>query len=262
LRIGIRALRDECSIRQRLFLKVVPNLYAGPEHPAKQVFLEEGYSWHPRNEGTILIDLSPPLDELRGRLRRRWRQTLAKAEKSGLELEEGTSVALYDEALIVYRQMHQRKRFAEFVDKTQFRAMQESLPEEARMRILLVRKNRETVAALAWSVVGETGIPMLAATGEKALETNAAYLMWWKMVEWLKLNNFSYCDLGGIDPIQNPGGYTFKSGLGGDARLEVKPLGEFVHCTNLLSRGVVEGGVGIRQLVRQFRLWRERTPGR
>jgi len=254
LRCGIRSLREEYAGRRKLFLKVTPNLYVARDHPAKQIFLEEGFEWNDRDDRTILVDLSPSLEELRTRMRRRWRQTLAKAEKQNLELAEGTGLDLYDEALKIYEQMHVRKQFAEFVDKTQFRAMQESLPDKLKMRILLVREAGETVAAITWSVLGNTGLPLLAATGPRALKNNAAYLMWWKMIEWLKQNDFAFCDLGGIDPEQNPGGYTFKSGIAGEQAMEVKLLGEFNFCANQFSRMIVTGGFGTRNLLRQLRL--------
>jgi lipid II:glycine glycyltransferase (peptidoglycan interpeptide bridge formation enzyme) len=254
LRCGIRALRKEYAGRRKLFLKVTPNLYVAGDHPAKRLFKEEGFDWCARDDRTILVDLSPSLEDLRARMRRRWRQTLAKAEKQNLEIVEGTGVDLYDEGLKVYEQMHVRKQFAEFVDKTRFRAMQESLPEKLKMRILLVRESGETVAAIAWSVIGNTGLPLLAATGPRALKNNAAYLMWWKMVEWLKLNGFAFCDLGGIDPEQNPGGFTFKSGIAGEPATEVKLLGEFNYCEHHFSRLLVTGGFGTRDLVRRARL--------
>jgi hypothetical protein len=258
LRLAIRALRREYAIRQRRFLRIIPNIYTESEHPARRIFAEEGFTGHPRHEQTILVDLSPSLAELRAQLRRSWRQLLVKAEKAGLEVIQGTGIELYDEALAVYRQMHIRKQFVEFVDKNQFRSMQAALPEGLKMQILLVREGGEPVAALAWAAIGDTGLPLLAATGARALKNNAANLMWWRMLEWLKSNGLNSCDLGGIDPVQNPGGFTFKTGISGDAGRTVSSLGEFVCCTSPISRGLVFAGFAARSGLRRLRLLLEK----
>jgi lipid II:glycine glycyltransferase (peptidoglycan interpeptide bridge formation enzyme) len=257
LRRAIRALRQEYAVRRRLFLRVVPNIYVTTEHPARQVFLDEGFVYHRRHEETIFLDLSPSSDNLRAQLRKSWRQGLVKAEKAGLEVARGTAVELFDEALVIYRQMHSRKKFAEFVDKDQFRAMQIALPERLKMQIILVRDAGEPVAALAWSAIGDTGLPLLAATGDRALRNGAANLMWWQMIQWLKQNGTRFCDLGGIDPVQNPGGFTFKTGIAGEAGRRVFSLGEFVCCTNPISRLAATGGIAVRNQLRRLSVaWR------
>lgn len=258
LRSMVRALRNEYAVRRGLQLRVVPNIYSDNGHPAKQVFLEEGFEWAPRADATIFLDLSPTLTELRAQLRRSWRQVLVKAEKAGLMVEQGTDTSLYDAALDVYREMHARKRFTEFVDKAQFRAMQQALAANQKMQILVVRENETVVAAIAWSVIGTTGLPLLAATTARALETGAGNLMWWRMIEWMKLNGFSRCDLGGVDQAQNPGGYIFKSGIAGSQCAVVPSLGEFNCCERPLTSALVRTGTFARNALRRARVVSER----
>lgn len=252
-RLAVQALRQEYAVRRGLLVRLVPNLYVDADHPARAICVEEGFTWSARPDATILLDLRPPLTELRANLRRSWRQVLNKVEKAGLEVVSGTAPELYDEGLSVYREMHARKQFAEFVDKAQFRAMQHMLPASHKMQVLLVREQGQAIAALAWSVIGRTGLPLLAATGARALETNAAYLMWWKMIEWLKANGFSHCDLGGVDPELNPGGFTFKTGLAGSQNPSRKLLGEFTCCTRRTTALTVRLGLSVRNQLRHLR---------
>lgn len=230
------ALKQEYVLRRKLHLHLVPNIVAEQEHPSMGILTDFGFATSPSHNRTILLDLSPPLEQLRSGLRRRWRQTLDKAERNGLEWAEGDSLDLYDEALRVYEEMHDRKQFAEFVNKQQFAAMQAALPAPLKMRILVGRAGGEPIAAIAWSVIGDTGLPLLAATGRKALGNDAAYVMWWRMLAWLQENGYRWLDLGGINPERNPGGYTFKSGLAKKGGREVTLLGSFDLCTNLVSR--------------------------
>lgn len=262
LRQVLVALRIEYAEMRGLGLKVVPNILSSGEHTARRVFAEEGFKWKPRPGRTILVDLSPSLEELRAGFRRRWRQTLEKAERTNIETIIGTGVEHFDMALTVYREMHDRKQFAEFVDKRQFRQMQAGLPEEAKMRILLCKADAGTIAALAWAVIGDTGLPLLAATGRRALENDAAYLMWWKMLAWLKLNGFRYCDLGGINQERNYGGFIFKSGMAKKHGQELDLLGEFEVAGNWASRTSLWMAGCVKRTLAAQKLWLERLRSR
>ncbi len=255
--VGI-ALRTEYAERRGLYLKLAPNLFANNTHPAMQMLEDCGYRWSPSRYRTLLIDLSPSLDELRTGLRQTWRSCLRKAENAGLKMVEGRDVALYDRALAVHREMHQRKGYAEFVNMEEFRVMQEQLPDALKMWIVLCEHEGETVSALGWSVFGEIGLPLICATRKKGLEIHASHLMFWRMIQWLKERGYRYCDLGGIGPERNPEGYTFKAGLAKGHGMEASLLGEFDFCENGLSRLAYETGSWARKTVRSARLAVER----
>ena len=78
------ALRDEYVIRRRLLLRVIPNpLYEDNRGPDYQSACEaNGFSrtYTGNKYRTLLLDLSPPLDELRKRLVQKWRCDLNRAE--------------------------------------------------------------------------------------------------------------------------------------------------------------------------------------
>ena len=177
-----------------------------------------------------------------------------KAETFGIEIELGTDIRLYDEALRIYEEMHDRKGFTEFVDVAQFRNMQHRLSESHKMQILLCRLDGAPIAALAWATVGTAGLPLLAATGGKALQNDAAYVMWWKMLEWLKLNGFRYCDVGGINQERNPGGYIFKTGMAKKHGREMDLVGDFEYCRKGLSQLLLSAGKSGKQLRTRIKL--------
>jgi lipid II:glycine glycyltransferase (peptidoglycan interpeptide bridge formation enzyme) len=254
----LRVLRQEYAERHGLALRVRPNVFDEPQSSIRTVLEQEGFTFCPLRNRTILIDLSPPLKDLRSGFRRRWRQTLDKAETAGIETVLGTDIRLYDEALRIYEEMHDRKGFTEFVNVAQFRDMQARLPAEHKMQILLCRLEGAPIAALAWATVGDAGLPLLAATGRKALENDAAYLMWWKMLEWLKLNGFRCCDVGGINAERNPGSYIFKTGMAKKHGSEMDLLGDFECCKNPFSSLLLAAGKRAKQLRASLKLTAEK----
>ena len=259
LRHALRALRQEYAIRRGLALKVVPNIVATDNPSQLNVFQTEGFGLLEVGGQTILMDLSPSIDDLRAGLRRKFRQILNKAEKAGIGIIEGTSSELFDAGLQVHQEMLERKQFAEFVDRAMFREVQRQLPEDMKMRILVCTQDGHPISCIAWSVVGDTGLPLLGATGRRALENGAGYFMWWKMCAWLKNRGYRYCDLAGINSARYPGGYLFKSGLGKTHGREVSWLGEFGCCRNPYSATIVGLTTWIKRLRALVKLRLERT---
>jgi len=248
LRHMIRALHQTYAVEKRLSLRVLPNEIEDASGPIVDILSSENFRKGTSIIGsrTIFLNLLPSLEELRKGLRRKWRQTLGYAEKNKLEIILGTSEELYDVALSLYNEMHNRKQFLEFVDMNEFKAIQRDLPDILKIRIMICTFQNEPVAALAWSPVGNTGLPVLAATGNKGLRVNASYLLWWKMIEWLKTHNFRWCDFGGIDPDENPGGYIFKSGLAGKYGHDVRFVDQFDACENQMNAAFIVCGDRVR----------------
>jgi len=236
----IAALVTEYADKRRHLLRIWPNEMDDPNHHVRAILLEFGLkedSSLPRSR-TLILDLTPTMAELRTNLLNKWRQALANAERNpALKLDCGSTNEHYGIALSLYREMYQRKKFARLVDMDNQGLVQNELPDSLKMKILICKYETEPIAALGWSTIGNTGLPLIAATGNKAvsLSTNASNLLFWKMVEDMKNQGCQYCDLGGIDPILNPGGYKFKLGLAGKSGKEEVHVGQFVIHRNLRS---------------------------
>lgn len=254
-RQAVRALREEYVRRRGLLLRIVPGEIDDGADALKACLEGEGLRADPsvRPYRTLRMDLALPLETLRGGLRKDWKNKLNKAEKSDLKIIEGTGGELYDIFKALYREMVSRRGFVDRVDVEEFGAIQKDLPGHQKMRIMLCEAGGECVAALVWSALGDTGVTILRATGDRGLESNAAFLLSWRMLEWLKENGYRYLDLGGINPEGNPGVYTYKSGLSGKTGVDVRFLGRFQDTSRLVSRAAVVAWEQVGWWIRDFR---------
>lgn len=252
----IRVLYKVYVKERKLLLRIVPNQINEAGEVIQHILETEGFKLQRDVEPkrTILVDLSPSLEELRKGLRRKWRQTLGYAEKKELEVIEGTNIQMFEPAIRLYKEMHKRKKFAQFVDMEKLRPIQEDLPSEISMRIMLINFEGEPVGALIFSAIGDTGLPLLAATANKGLKLNSSYVIFWKMVNYLKMHGCRWLDLGGINPERNPGGYTFKSGIGGKNGKDVYFIGQFEACENKVSLFVIKTADKVREIYRRIKV--------
>ena len=219
LRQVTSALKAEYVERRRLLLRIVPNVYTGDaaseawQNSANRM----GFAATPACMfiAQCAWDLSQSLDDLRKGLHQRWRNYLKNAEKSNYVIIEGANVVLYDQFLVLYREMMARKQFDTTVDVEEFRRLQEALPDHLKMRIFVCQQEGHVLNALVISAAGDGAIYLLAATGDQGLKGRGAYLLQWRAIQWLKERGCRWYDVGGINPDRNPGVYQFKTGLGG-----------------------------------------------
>src|SRR5579884_1218458 len=231
------ALHREYVRKRRLFLRILPNAFAGSERAtavatAFSQFQTRGFA-SPNAERTFLLDITPSLEEIRKKLDQKWRNQLNRAEKNGLDLIQGNSSAEYRLFLEVYEKMWNRKKFETSVDVHEFARICDDLPHELKFKILVCKKAEEPVSAMVYSAIGNTGIYLLGATHDAGLNTKAAYLLHWTAIKQLKEQGLRYYDLGGIDPEKNPGVYHFKKGFSGVDVTRIPPL---ECCEDIFSR--------------------------
>jgi len=244
----VSQLRQEYVKRRGLALCIIPNAFAGSDRAAvyQDAFAESGL--HPEpvlgHYRTVVVDLDPAPEYLRKRLDPKWRNHLNRSEKNGLVLDVSDAAEAYREFLRLYEAMRARKQFDTSVDVHQFARIHEQLSGSARLQIFLARKDGEAVGALVCSLLGDTAIYPLGATNEKAKLLQAATFLQWRAMMWLKERGARRYDLGGIDPEANPGGYRFKTGLGG---VEATQLSSYVAAAGAVSRLAVRGLVWLRR---------------
>ena len=230
------ALHEEYVRKRRLFLRILPNAFAGSQ---RADFFQAAFSQFNKaaadpatSERTFLLDLSPPLEVLRKSLDQKWRNQLNRAEKNGLTIIEGSGAAEYGVFMQVYEKMWSRKKFDTTVDVKEFARIGEDLPSGLKLKILICEHQGKPVSSIVCSAIGNTGIYLLGATHDEGLNTKGAYLLQWTMIKWLKENGFMFYDLGGIDPEGNPGVYHFKQGFSGQ---DVTRIAPFESCEDLIS---------------------------
>jgi lipid II:glycine glycyltransferase (peptidoglycan interpeptide bridge formation enzyme) len=246
------ALREEYVGKRRLLLQILPNAFIGTRRgmlfqSAFSSFTQDAST--PANlHRTFVLDLTPPLDELRKNLDAKWRNKLTQSEKKGLKVTAGTSIDQYRTFCQMYNEMFKRKAFETTVDVEEFGQIQESLPDSQRMRILICEQNGVPVAGIVSSAMGDSGIYLLGATSDDGLNSKGAYLLQWTMIQWLKENGHRYYDLGGINPEGNAGVYSFKKGLSGTDVSQLSPL---VACENVVSSTVVRASLVASRVARR-----------
>ena len=253
-RQAIRALRNEYACGRGLLIRLRPVLFRDPSSGFASILNEEGFLASKESpDRTLCLDVSRPLEELRSGLKPQWRRHLKVAENNGLEIIEGSNHGLFDDFIRLYKEMVDRKRFVEPSDIRQFQAVQERLPERFKMKIMLCKSGDKLCAGLVCSAIGNTGVYLFGATSNAGRQVKGAYLLHWRLIEWLKQNGVSTYDLHGIDPVTNPGTYRFKADLCGNNGRDVYFLGRFESYTSPLSHSCVACGDSLRGIYQNLR---------
>lgn len=235
----IKTLKEEYVMRRGLLLRIAPNVVDDAQEEMRSLLEMEGFRLNKSIPPyrTLMVDLSPSLQELRKGLDQKWRNQLNRAEKNALKVVEGDSDELYHKFMNLQNETLNRKKYIPGVDYEEFREIQKNLPEPFKMKIMLCEYEGEPITATICTSVGNTGIYLFGATGDKGLQLKGAYLSQWLMIRWLKDRHCSWYDLGGINPERNPGVFHFKAGLSGK---DVYHIGQFEACESLLSSCLVD----------------------
>jgi GNAT acetyltransferase-like protein len=248
-----RALEEEYVGKRRLLLRILPNAFVGSPRAVLFQSVFSGFTQEPRTPAnmyrTFVVDLAPPIEELRRNLDGKWRNMLTQSEKKGLKVVAENGTDEYRTFCRMYNQMWKRKAFETTVDVEEFGRLQEDLPETHRMRILICEQDGVPVAGLVASAMGDSAIYLLGAISDNGLNSRGAYLLQWTLIQWLKENGFKWYDLGGIDPEGNPGVYSFKRGLSGTDASQLTPL---VACNSVVSSAIVRASLAAHRVVRSL----------
>jgi hypothetical protein len=247
VRIMAEALHEEYVAKRGLYLEILPNAFSGSERGGMFQSAFTQFDSRPSVSGekyrTLVLDLSPSLEELRRKLDKKWRNQLNAAERNGLKVVEGEGNQEYRRFCALYTQMWKRKKFHTTVSIEEYARIQERLPDTQRMRVLICEHAGTPVAGIVCSAIGESAIYLLGATNDEGMRVKASYLLQWTMIGWLKERGFRFYDLGGIDPDANPGVYHFKSGFSG---VDVSNISSFNACDNPFSETLVKIGQTLR----------------
>jgi lipid II:glycine glycyltransferase (peptidoglycan interpeptide bridge formation enzyme) len=231
---AVQFLLNEYVIKRKLLLKIKPNIISRASDKYMEIFKKYGFIHdNSGNNSTLLLDLSMSEQELKKRFKKYWRHYLNRAEKKDFIITSSSSIKDFEIFLNIYNSMLQSKHFEENVDVNNFRRIQNELADELKMRIFICYYQDQPISSVVGSAIGETGIGLFAATNELGRDLGASYLLHWERIKWLKSVGCKYFDLGGIDKINNPGVYHFKSGINAD---EVEYIGEFVGIKNPINK--------------------------
>lgn len=241
-RAGLQALIDEYAVSRGLFLRVRPWGFDEIDEDMAQTLFNLNFDLTKgifRNKKrTILVDLSLSEVDLRRRLRKSWRQTLQRAEKENMRIIEGFDERIFRDFKKLYFDMLEYKKFKPGTDINELERIQEKLIPSQKMRVTICEFENIPISGSVCSSIGDTVIGLFSATSEAGRKKSAYYLLQWEEILWSKKTGKFFYDLGGINPVKNPGVYTFKSGIGGK---EVSFLGVFDFCQNRLLYKTIMG---------------------
>ena len=196
-----QALEEEYVRKRGLLLRVLPNAFAGSERAV--LFQSAFFRFrsesppHGNTYRTFIVDLAPPLEELRRKLDKKWRNALSRSEKNGLEVVEGNGIEEYRIFSQMYLEMLKRKGFETTVSIEEFGRIYEDLPKNHRMQTLICLQAGVPVAGIVSSAMGDSAIYLLGATSDRGLTANGGYLLQWTWIRRLKERGFRWYDLGG-----------------------------------------------------------------
>jgi hypothetical protein len=247
------ALQEEYVRKRGLLLQIIPNAFVGAARAEMFRTAFSNFALEPPTPAnlyrTFVVDLSPSLSELRKKLDPKWRNKLTGAQKNGLTVRAGSTPDLYRTFCEMYQQMRNRKTFETTVNAEEFGRIQQDLPKDQRMQILIGEQMGKPVAAMVFSAMGDSAIYLLGATSDDGLKAKGSYLLQWTAIQWLKEKGIRWYDLGGIDPESNPGVYQFKKGFSGADLTQLSPL---TTCENVFSSAVVKASLNMNRAIRVF----------
>lgn len=257
-RQAVRALRNEFTCKRGLVLRLFPALFDDGLLCYSTILKEERFSAlrGASSSRTILMDLSPSIDDLRQGMMPHWKRELKTAEHKKLEVIEGDEDGLFAAFIKIYKEMVSRKKFVEPNDINHFRVTQGGLPKELKMKVMLCKSGDDICSGLICSAIGNTAIYLFGATSNSGMKSRGSYLLHWELLKRLKQQGISVYNLHGINPVRNPGTYKFKSDFAGRNGKDVRFLGQFESGAGVLANSCVNGAERVRRIYRYIRgLW-------
>lgn len=236
----VNFLIDEFLIRRKYLLRIKPAIFSN------QFFYENAniikFKISPRIkkiEKTLILNLDDDILTIRNKFLSKWRNRLNQSEKNGLIIKMGDNRSMINLFIKLYKELRKRKKFKEYVNPKRILKLNEDQDERFSLKIFIAFKDEIPVSAIILSAIGTTGIYLLGATNNYGLKLKASYLLQWEAIKWLKSQEVKKYDLGGIDPLKNPGVYEFKLGI---TKNEVNDFGSLDFCNSIFLEYLVKVG--------------------
>lgn len=239
----VSALLEEYVRMRSLTLRIMPPpLPATQAKKVKEFLLGLGFVDKAECKQTILIDLSQSLDEIRKKFHQKWRNCLNKGEKGCVTFRSGTDSGIFKEFRPLFEELIAEKKFLVDLDIDFYMDVQKESGLQDKFLVTLAEVDGRPIAGHVSSFLGDTGVYLLGATSHEGRKLNAAYLLQWQAIKKSKAAGCLWYDLGGTDPVGNPGVYRFKNRMGGQevtmpGPFEFKSTGVRASLTSVGEKG-------------------------
>jgi len=217
----LEALAQE---RGAVFLKIDPDVRDGTPAGAAVTSLlrQRGWRYSPEQvqfRSTLLIDLTPSLDDILARMKSKWRYNVRLAVRRGVTVRLG---GLADLPLLyeMYRETSLRDRFV-IRPESYYRDAWGTFIEAGLAQPLIAEVEGEPVAMVILFRFGKRAWYMYGASRSVHREKMPNHLLQWEAIRWVKAQGCTTYDLWGApdepdesDPMW--GVYRFKRGFGAE----------------------------------------------
>jgi hypothetical protein len=163
---------------------------------------------------TILVELTPPLDEIRRRFKSNWRNKLRQGERSGLDIRADSTGATTSTFLAGYAADKSARRYRG-PKPARLATLIASASPAGEVLMLNAAQDGATVAAMLMFRHGNAATYQAGWTSEAGRQSRAHHLLLWNAIGRLKAAGVAVLDLGGVNPHMAEGVTRFKEGLGG-----------------------------------------------
>ncbi|MBI4707544.1 MAG: peptidoglycan bridge formation glycyltransferase FemA/FemB family protein [Candidatus Omnitrophica bacterium] len=166
---------------------------------------------------TYRINLSMELSKIWGNFRGNVRTAIRKAERVGVVVNAGETLDDLNKFYKVYQTLSEEGKTSTHVFSF-FKKIVEEFGPKKQVKIFTADFEGRTVACEFIFFYAKKAEQMWAASLKLNNDIGASQLIHWKIINWLKENDFLVYDLGGVPPDKNelPGIQFYKQGLGGE----------------------------------------------
>jgi lipid II:glycine glycyltransferase (peptidoglycan interpeptide bridge formation enzyme) len=207
-----------------LFIKIDPEVEVGTPKSNRLLASLRRHGWRRSEEeiqfrNTILIDLTPTLDDLLMGMKSKWRYNVRLAKRKGVTVRRGTS----DDLPLLYEMYEETANRSGFVIRPEayYRDAWGSFIEKGLAQPFIAEVEGEPVAMVIIYRFGERAIYMYGASRTVHRDKMPNNLLQWKAIQWAKKRGCAIYDMWGApdeldesDPMW--GVYRFKKGFGGE----------------------------------------------
>ena len=175
-----------------------------------------GRHFRPINWGSVWIDLSKELHQLRIELDGKWRNMLSFAERNDICCEVDSGADSFEWITKKSQQLMQG-RGVDSIPTSLYHEFQRELNKEGNPPLVFrALWNNKIVAGICVVPHGVAATYLMGWNGEQGRKLKANQFLLWQAITHLKQGGFRWFDLGGIDEESAPGISKFKSGMNGE----------------------------------------------
>ncbi|MBI4728240.1 MAG: peptidoglycan bridge formation glycyltransferase FemA/FemB family protein [Acidobacteria bacterium] len=149
----------------------------------------------------MVLDLSPPLEEIFGGFKSKWRYNVRLAERRGVEVREAArgDLGVFCDLL---RETARRDGFL-IRDRSYYQAIWDNLEPAGILRTFLAERGGRPIAGVMLFVMGDRAIYVYGASSNEERNSMPNHLLQWHAIRWAKERGLALYDFRGVSPVRD-----------------------------------------------------------